>query len=120
MTVATALMPIPGLIDPVPVGRAAQSRADGLIELTGLSKDAIRAALEAEGLETKQAKLRAKQLWHWIYNRGVSDFAAMTDIAKVQQPWFAEPLRHFPPRGDRSAGLVRRHPQMAVAHPRRQ
>jgi 23S rRNA (adenine2503-C2)-methyltransferase len=89
MTVATALMPIPGLIDPVPVVRAAQSRADGLIELTGLSKDAIRTALEAEGLEPRQAKLRAKQLWHWIYNRGVSDFAAMTDVAKVQQPWFA-------------------------------
>jgi 23S rRNA (adenine2503-C2)-methyltransferase len=90
MTAATALMPIPGLIDPVPVARATQRRADGRIELTGLSKDAIRAALEVEGLEAKQAKLRAKQLWHWIYNRGVSDFAAMTDVAKAQQPWFAE------------------------------
>jgi 23S rRNA (adenine2503-C2)-methyltransferase len=90
MTVATALMPIPGLIDPVPVARAAQRRADGRIELIGLSKEAIRIALETEGLEVKQAKLRAKQLWHWIYNRGVSDFTAMTDIAKVQQPWFAE------------------------------
>jgi len=90
MTVATALMPIPGAIDPVPVARAAQRRADGRIELVGRSKDAIRAALEAEGLEAKQAKLRAKQLWHWIYNRGVSDFTAMTDVAKAQQPWFAE------------------------------
>jgi len=92
MTVATALMPIPGAFDPVPVARPAQRRADGRIELVGLSKDAIRAALESEGLEAKQAKLRAKQLWHWIYNRGVSDFAAMSDVAKVQQPWFAE---HF-------------------------
>ena len=90
MTVATALMPIPGLIDPVPVARLAQRRADGRIELVGLARDAIRDALEAEGLEPRQAKLRAKQLWHWIYNRGVSDFAAMTDVAKVQQPWFAE------------------------------
>jgi 23S rRNA (adenine2503-C2)-methyltransferase len=90
MTSATALMPIPGLIDPVPVARAAPRRADGRIELVGQSKEAIRAALEREGLEPKQAKLRAKQLWHWIYNRGVGDFTAMTDIAKVQQPWFAE------------------------------
>ncbi|WP_309661776.1 23S rRNA (adenine(2503)-C(2))-methyltransferase RlmN [Sphingomonas sp.] len=90
MTVATALMPIPGLIDPVPVARPLAPRADGRVELIGMSKDAIRNALETEGLEAKQAKLRAKQLWHWIYNRGVSDFAAMTDIAKVQQPWFAE------------------------------
>ena len=90
MTVATALMPIPGAIDPVPVARGVQPRADGRVELVGRSKDSIRAALEAEGLEPKQAKLRAKQLWHWIYNRGVSDFAAMTDVAKAQQPWFAE------------------------------
>ena len=90
MTVATALMPIPGLIDPVPVARVPRRRADGRIELIGLSKDAIRMALESEGLEAKQAKLRAKQLWHWIYNRGVSDFAAMTDVAKAQQPWFAQ------------------------------
>jgi len=90
MPVATALMPIPGAIDPVPVARAPRLRADGRVELTGLSKDAIRAALEAEGLEPKQAKLRARQLWHWIYNRGVGDFSAMTDIAKAQQPWFAE------------------------------
>ena len=39
------------------------------------------------------AKLRAKQLWHWIYNRGVTEFALMTDIAKAQQPWLAERLR---------------------------
>ena len=90
MTVATALMPIPGWIDPVPVARPLVPRADGRVELIGLSKDAIRAALETGGLEAKQAKLRAKQLWHWIYNRGVSDFAAMTDVAKVQQPWFAQ------------------------------
>jgi 23S rRNA (adenine2503-C2)-methyltransferase len=90
MTVATALMPIPGVIDPVPVARAPNSRADGRVELVGLGKDAIRTALETAGLEPKQAKLRAKQLWHWIYNRGISDFTAMTDIAKAQQPWFAQ------------------------------
>ena len=56
MTVATALMPIPGLIDPVPVARAAPRRADGRIELVGLARDAIRDALEAEGLEPRQAK----------------------------------------------------------------
>ena len=90
MSADTNLMPIPGAIDPVPVPRAAKPRADGKVELVGLSKDAIRAEFEAAGLEPKQAKLRAKQVWHWIYNRGVSDFAAMSDVAKAQQPWFAE------------------------------
>jgi 23S rRNA (adenine2503-C2)-methyltransferase len=89
MTVATTLMPIAGVIDPVPVKRAAPARADGRIELVGLTRDAMRAELEAAGLEPKQAKLRAKQIWHWIYNRGASDFTGMSDIAKAQAPWLA-------------------------------
>jgi 23S rRNA (adenine2503-C2)-methyltransferase len=83
-------MPIPGHIDPVPVPRAPAARADGRIDLVGLSRDAIRTALEGAGLEPKQAKLRAKQIWHWIYNRGATAFDQMTDIAKVQHPWLAE------------------------------
>jgi 23S rRNA (adenine2503-C2)-methyltransferase len=87
-----ALMQSPGHIDPVPVPRDAIVRADGRVDLIGLTKDGIRAALEDKGMEAKQAKLRSKQLWHWMYNRGVTDFAAMTDIAKTMHPWLAE---HF-------------------------
>jgi len=83
-------MPIPGHIDPVPVPRAMPARADGRVDLLGLTKDQLRALLADAGLEPKQAKLRAKQLWHWIYNRGVTDFALMTDIAKAMHPWLAE------------------------------
>jgi 23S rRNA (adenine2503-C2)-methyltransferase len=75
-------MQIPGHIDPVPVPRDLPLRADGLVDLAGLTRDEIRAALEAAGLEPKAAKLRTKQLWHWIYNRGATDFALMTDISK--------------------------------------
>ncbi len=85
-----AAMSIPGLIDPVPVPRASVARADGRIDLIGLTRDQLRDALGAAGLEPKQAKLRAKQLWHWLYNRGVTDFAGMTDIAKAMHPWLAE------------------------------
>jgi 23S rRNA (adenine2503-C2)-methyltransferase len=90
MSADTTLMPIPGAVDPVPVARAAVVRADGKTELVGLSKQQLREALQDAGLDEKQAKLRAKQLWHWIYNRGVTDFSAMTDIAKAQRPWLAE------------------------------
>jgi 23S rRNA (adenine2503-C2)-methyltransferase len=90
MSADTAIMPIPGPVDPVPVPRAAPARADGRTELVGLTKEQIRAELEAAGLEPRQAKLRSKQIWHWIYNRGVSDFAAMSDVAKPQRGWFAE------------------------------
>src|SRR5688572_23257891 len=61
MSADTALMPIPGPVDPVPVRRSVITRADGRVELVGLPKDAMRAALEEAGLELKQAKLRAKQ-----------------------------------------------------------
>ena len=89
MSADTHLMPIPGP-SAVPVPRAVVPRADGKVELIGLPKAQIREALEAAGLEPKQAKLRAKQIWHWIYNRGVSDFESMTDIAKAQKPWLIE------------------------------
>ncbi|TZG26329.1 23S rRNA (adenine(2503)-C(2))-methyltransferase RlmN [Sphingomonas montanisoli] len=84
-----ANMSIPGPIDPVPVPRAVPLRADGRIDLIGLSRDDLRMALETAQLEPKQAKLRAKQLWSWIYNRGVTDFALMTDIAKDMRLWLA-------------------------------
>ena len=90
MSADTNLMPIPGAVDPVPVSRAAKPRADGKLDLVGLTKDQIRSALEAGGLEPRQAKLRAKQIWHQIYNRGACDFAAMSDIAKPQRAWLAE------------------------------
>ena len=83
-------MPIPGHIDPVPVPRDAVVRADGRRDLLGRSKDELRGMLAEAGLDPKQAKLRAKQLWHWIYNRGATDFTAMTDIAKVMHPWLEE------------------------------
>jgi 23S rRNA (adenine2503-C2)-methyltransferase len=92
MQTAPNLMPIPGHVDPVPVPRATPTRADGKTDLVGLTRDQIRGALEAAGMEPKQAKLRSKQLWHWIYNRGATAFTAMTDIAKAQHPWLEQ---HF-------------------------
>jgi 23S rRNA (adenine2503-C2)-methyltransferase len=85
-----AVMPIPGLTDPVPVPRPAVPRADGRVDLVGRAKDDLRALLAEAGLDAKQAKLRAKQLWHWIYNRGATEFGVMTDIAKTMHPWLAE------------------------------
>ena len=63
---------------------------DGRIDLLGLSRDDLRMALETAQLEPRQAKLRSKQLWHWIYNRGATDFAVMTDIAKDMRVWLEQ------------------------------
>ena len=86
----TTLMTIPGQIDPVPVARDITPRADGRIDLLGLPKMRIRDLFEEAGLDAKQAKLRSKQVYHWLYHRGVTDFDAMTDIAKQMRPWLAE------------------------------
>src|ERR1700681_1675814 len=46
--------------------------------LVGLS----RAELAAEMAEFGAEPFRARQLWHWIYHRGVTDFTGMTSLAK--------------------------------------
>lgn len=91
----TQLMPIPGQIDPVPVPRpgvvdGVTPREDGRVDLMGLPRKRIAELFEAAGLDAKAAKLRSRQVYHWLYHRGVSDFEAMTDIAKTMRPWLAE------------------------------
>ncbi|CDO37444.1 putative pyruvate formate lyase activating enzyme 2 (yfgB) [Novosphingobium sp. KN65.2] len=83
-------MPIPGHIDPVPVPRDVTPREDGRVDLIGLPKKRIAELFEQAGLDAKAAKLRAKQVFHWLYHRGVTEFEAMTDIAKTMRPWLAE------------------------------
>ena len=83
-------MQIPGHIDPVVTPRAITQRADGRIDLMGLSHLQIRQLFEESQLDEKAAKLRSKQVFHWIYHRGVTDFEAMTDIAKTMRPWLAD------------------------------
>ncbi|MGQ0742015.1 MAG: 23S rRNA (adenine(2503)-C(2))-methyltransferase RlmN [Alphaproteobacteria bacterium] len=53
-----------------------------MTNLIGLDMARVRAALEAAGLEPRPARMRARQLWNWIYVRGARDFASMTNLAK--------------------------------------
>jgi 23S rRNA (adenine2503-C2)-methyltransferase len=86
----TTLMPIPGHVDPVTVARDITPREDGRVDLIGLPKRRIAELFEEAGLDAKQARLRAKQVFHWLYHRGATGFEAMTDIAKTMRPWLAE------------------------------
>jgi 23S rRNA (adenine2503-C2)-methyltransferase len=86
----TNLMSIPGHIDPVPVPRDVTPREDGKVDVLGLPRPRIAELFVAAGLDAKAAKLRAKQVFHWLYHRGVTEFEAMTDIAKTMRPWLAE------------------------------
>ncbi len=87
---ATNLMHSPGNIDPLTVPREITPREDGRVDLIGLPRPRIAELFAQTGLNAKAAKLRAKQVFHWLYHRGVTDFEAMTDIAKTMRPWLAE------------------------------
>ena len=55
---------------------------EGKVNLVGLTRDKLREALIAAGTPEKQAKMRVNQVWQWIYQKGVRDFDAMTNLAK--------------------------------------
>jgi 23S rRNA (adenine2503-C2)-methyltransferase len=61
---------------------------DGRRDLVGLS----RAELAAAVADINEAPFRAKQLWHWIYHRGVTGFDRMSTIARPLQ---AKLAAHF-------------------------
>ena len=50
--------------------------------LIGLSRDKLAAELAAIGVPARATRMRANQLWHWIYYRGARTFAEMTTISK--------------------------------------
>ena len=54
--------------------------------LVGLSREELAAEVAAVG----EKPFRAKQLWHWIYHQGESDFAKMTTLAKPLREKLAE------------------------------
>ena len=54
----------------------------GLTNLVGLTREQLREALIATGTPEGQVKMRVGQVWQWLYNWGVRDFAQMTNLAK--------------------------------------
>lgn len=46
--------------------------------LLGLSREELAETVAA----IDEKPFRAKQLWHWMYHRGATDFSAMTDLSK--------------------------------------
>jgi 23S rRNA (adenine2503-C2)-methyltransferase len=58
---------------------AAPGRAASLI---GLSRVELAAALAEAGVPEKQIRMRASQIWHWLYVRGATDFDSMTSMSK--------------------------------------
>ncbi len=64
--------------------------AGPLINLVGLTRDALRDVLIEAGIKEKQGKMRAGQIWQWIYQKGVRDFDLMTNLSKDIRAMLAE------------------------------
>jgi 23S rRNA (adenine2503-C2)-methyltransferase len=62
----------------------------GPVNLIGLTRDQLHAALLAAGTPEGQVRMRAGQVWQWLYNWGVRDFAQMTNLAKDFRARLAE------------------------------
>ncbi|MFL9500691.1 23S rRNA (adenine(2503)-C(2))-methyltransferase RlmN [Rhodopseudomonas palustris] len=60
--------------------------------LIGLSRAQLCDRLGEVGVAPPQRKMRAQQLWHWIYVRGARDFSEMTNVSKEMRATLAE---HF-------------------------
>ena len=65
---------------------------EGPMNLVGLTRDQMRDVLITHGTPEKQAKMRVGQIWQWIYEKGVRDFAVMSNLAKTYRAELAE---HF-------------------------
>ncbi|WP_416797329.1 23S rRNA (adenine(2503)-C(2))-methyltransferase RlmN [Ciceribacter azotifigens] len=59
-----------------------QDTVSGKPSLIGLDREQLAAALRDKGVPEKQIKMRVAQIWNWIYVRGISDFDAMSNVAK--------------------------------------
>ncbi|MEM8729699.1 MAG: 23S rRNA (adenine(2503)-C(2))-methyltransferase RlmN [Pseudomonadota bacterium] len=66
---------------------------EGPVNLVGLTRVQLKDALIAAGTPEKQAKMRVNQIWQWIYQWGVRDFAEMTNLAKPYRAMLAETFR---------------------------
>ncbi|EPX87076.1 23S rRNA (adenine(2503)-C(2))-methyltransferase RlmN [Salipiger mucosus] len=62
----------------------------GKVNLVGFTRPQLREALIEAGTPEKQAKMRATQVWQWVYHWGVRDFEEMTNLAKSYRALLAE------------------------------
>ena len=60
----------------------APAAAEPQTSLIGLSRDELAHELRQIGVAEKALRMRASQLWHWIYLRGATSFDQMTTIGK--------------------------------------
>src|SRR3954453_4835903 len=85
----TALQPLP----PAPLVDDLSTVVEArLPSLAGITRPGLAKALADIGVPEREVRMRAGQIWHWIYHRGVTSFEEMTNVGKALR---AELIRHF-------------------------
>jgi len=79
MSVDTAAAATPGLIEKMPLELYVRPSRPSLV---GMSRTELAAAVGELGVLPGQRKMRAQQLWHWLYVRGATSFDVMTNVSK--------------------------------------
>ncbi|MBS8226126.1 23S rRNA (adenine(2503)-C(2))-methyltransferase RlmN [Vannielia litorea] len=55
----------------------------GKRNIVGLTREGLAEALRGIGVADKQLRMRVNQIWQWVYQWGVRDFEAMTNLSKA-------------------------------------
>ncbi len=65
-----------------PTPFAATADQDSKPSLVGMTREKLAAALVDAGIPERQVKMRAGQIWNWLYMRGATSFDMMTNVSK--------------------------------------
>src|SRR5258705_11406875 len=68
-----------GFVEKAPLERYVPPSKPSLV---GLSRAELADALGRIGVAPAQRKMRAQQIWHWLYVRGATAFDQMTSVSK--------------------------------------
>ena len=66
--------------------------------LIGMTRAELGEAMAQAGVPDKQIRMRAAQLWHWLYVRGAGDFDQMSNISKDLRQGLCERYSLAPPQ----------------------
>jgi 23S rRNA (adenine2503-C2)-methyltransferase len=77
-----------------------------VIYFQSLSREDLQKLLLPLSRDEKQARYRAKQIFHWVYQRFETDWEQMSDVSKATRSWLKENVEIF--------RLTERHSQQAM------
>src|ERR1700716_2498530 len=79
MTTSLTTDRLAGFVEKAPPERYVAPEEPSLV---GLSRAELAEALASVGVPASQRKMRAQQIWNWLYARGATGFEQMTSVSK--------------------------------------